>query len=333
MRGPGDEPAKTRRIRSRRYLRAVPRSAVLASDPRYAALWTRSPGRSPFSHPAAVAAYAQAFGLGARVLAVEDEGEWAAAVPVFEKRRGPFVASALPPVCPVHRPLLAAPLAEAATHAGTSPLDRLLARLGAEADQATLKLGDDDLRPYAWAGWTVTPRATYHVALDHDVEARFSSAVRRMVRRESAAFEVASDPAGAADAVRLMNAAYERHDEPLGLGDDVLVGLAEAFQTAGLAQTVVARRGGAVEAAAVIASDGRTASYWIAGSVPGPAMTVLLGRTLVRLAGEGLETFDFCGANTPSIAEFKRRFGSVLAPAPLARHVSHPALRLADRLR
>ena len=39
------------------------------------------------------------------------------------------------------------------------------------------------------------------------------------------------------------------------------------------------------------------------------------------------------GANVPTIAEFKRRFGPTLAPAPVVRRVTHPALRLLDRLR
>jgi hypothetical protein len=301
-------------------------------DPRYAALWERSPGRSPFSHPAAVAAYAEAFGLPVRVLAVEDEGEWAAAVPVFEKRRGPFVASALPPVCPLHRPLLAAPLRETDSHDRTSPLDRLLARLGAEVDQATFALGDDDLRPYAWAGWTVTPRATYRLALDGDLMDGFSSSTRRSVRKQAGRFDLVEGPEFAADAVELMLDGYRRHDAELGLDAGRLVRLAEAFGRAGLARTFAARRDGTTEAAFVAPSDGRTASYWIAGSRPGYAMTVLIAHALGQLQAEGVGAFDFVGANTPSIAEFKRQFGPTLAPAPIARRVSHPALRLADRL-
>jgi len=236
-------------------------------------------------------------------------------------------------LCPVHRPLLAAPLTEAATHARTSPLDRLLDGLGAEADQATLALGADDLRPYAWAGWTITPRATYALALSEDVAAGFSSAVRRTIRKEAAAFEVIEDGALAADAVGMMLDAYERQGSDLGLDPGAVRGLAHAFVEAGVARVFAARRSGAVEAAVVAATDGRTAYYWIAGSVPGPAMTVLLGDVLPRLAADGIARFDFCGANTPSIAEFKRRFGPTLAPAPIARRVAHPALRLADRLR
>ena len=95
----------------------------------------------------------------------------------------------------------------------------------------------------------------------------------------------------------------------------------------------MARRDGVPEAGLAALTDGRTAHYWLAGSVPGAAMTVLLAEAFTRLAEEGVTTFDFAGANTPSIAEFKRKFGSTLVPYARARCVSHPALRLADRLR
>ncbi|WP_412068191.1 GNAT family N-acetyltransferase [Rubrivirga sp. IMCC43871] len=302
------------------------------ADPRYAALWDASPDRTPFAHPAALAAYADAFGLAPAVLAVEDEGALLAAVPVFEKRRGPFVAASLPPLCPVLAPLLAAPLGEADTHARRSPLDRLLAGLGDAVDQATLALGPGDLRPYAWAGWALTPRSTYRLDLGDGPAAGFSSNVRRTVRRDADAF-VVSDDGDPGEAVRLMAEGYARGDAELGIDLGAATGLAQAFVTSGLARTFAATRDGTTEAAIVVASDGRTAYYWIAGSTPGPAMTVLVADVLARLAAEGVAAFDFCGANTPSIAEFKRRFGAQLAPAPIARLVASPVLRIAGRLR
>ncbi len=303
---------------------------LLPTDDRYATLWAGSPGRTPFSHPAAVAAYGRAFGLDARVVILDDQ---AAGVPIFHKRRGPFRAASLPPLCPVARPLLARPLAEAASHARTSPLDRLLARLDGQAHQLTLALGADDLRPYLWAGWTATPRATYRLDLGGDLSAGYSSNVRRTLKSDSDAFEIVEDDALAGQAAGLMAASYRRGGADLGLDERAVAGLADAFGAAGLARTFAARRGGAVEAAVTAATDGRTAFYWIAGSRPGPAMTVLLDYTLGRLADDGVEVFDFCGANVPSIAEFKRRFGPSLAPAPLVRRVAHPALRLLDRFR
>ena len=293
----------------------------------YAALWAASPGRTPFSHPAAVAAYADAFGLSARVVAL---GDGSAAVPLLEKRRGPFRAASLPPLCPVLRPLLAEPLGQASSHRRDSPLDRLLVRLDAEADQLTLALGDDDLRPYTWAGWTARPRATY--VSDLRAEPAYSSAVRRTLR-QSGAYEVVEGQGRTERAVRLMAEGYRRGGAELGLDERAVAQLAEAFEEAGLARTFAAVRDGSVQAALVVATDGRRAFYWIAGSVPGPAMTVLVDHVLRQLAAEGVEAFDWCGANTPSIAEFKRRFGPRLAPAPLVRRVTHPVLRVAERFR
>ena len=307
----------------------MPRPLTLRpSDDRYAALWAGSPGRTPFSHPAALDAYARAFGLPAHVVMLDDGS---AAVPRFDKRRGPFRAAALPPACPVLRPLLAAPLGEAASHRRDSPLDRLLAGLDGQAHQWTLALGDDDLRPYAWAGWTATPRATYRLGLGGDLRAGYSAGVRRTLRQS--AVEAEEAPGAAPDAVRLMTAAYRRSGSALGLDERAVAGLARSFVAAGLARVFAARSGGTVEAAVVVAVGGPTAFYWMAGSEPGPAMTVLADHVLHRLAADGVEAFDWCGANTPSIAEFKRRFGSALAPAPLVRRLAHPALRLLGRLR
>ena len=193
---------------------------------------------------------------------------------MFDKRRGPFRAAALPPLCPVLRPLLAEPLTEAASHRRDSPLDRLLAHLDAEAHQWTLAPGADDLRPYTWAGWSATPRATYLQDLGADLRAGYSSATRRTVR-QSDGVEVAEGAEHARLAVRMMVASYRRGGAGLGLDPAAVTRLADAFVAAGMARAWAATEGGAPRAAVVVASDGRRAFYWIAGSEPGPAMTAL----------------------------------------------------------
>lgn len=85
---------------------------------------------------------------------------------------------------------------------------------------------------------------------------------------------------------------------------------------------------GACEAGVVVLHDDATAHYWIAGSRPGPAMTVLLGHLLERLASNGMKLFDFVGANTPSIAEFKRRFGPQLVSYYRVEETSAVGLKL-----
>ena len=78
--------------------------------------------------------------------------------------------------------------------------------------------------------------------------------------------------------------------------------------------TVAPSKNAAPTAGVALLHDGEQAFYWIAGSVPGPSMTVLIGRLLLELKAAGVDCFDFAGANTPSIAEFKRRFGATLTP-------------------
>lgn len=322
----------------REKLPSLPLPAPLTDDGRYAALWERSPQRTPFSHPTFAHALAEAYGFDLRWAGVEEGGALAAAVPVFEKRRGPFTASALPPLCPVHAPVLAEPLGEAEVNDRRSPLDRLVADLAARYDQVTLALPPAyaDVRPFTWAGWRATPRYTHRLRLGRgDLPAGFSAVVRRTVRQEAARFDVGEDARHAETAVALTEAAYHRRGEAGGIDGATARPLVSALVGAGLVRAFAATRRGShtPEAAVLVATDGRTAYDWIAGSVPGPAMTVLLAEVLERLERERVETFDFAGANVPGIAQFKRKFGGRLQTTYHVRTVTHPALRVLERLR
>ena len=81
---------------------------------------------------------------------------------------------------------------------------------------------------------------------------------------------------------------------------------------AGLCRLFVTRDGSGQAVAAVgFLVHNKAVYYWLAGSRPGPAMTILLSSALPALAATGAEAFDFVGGNTPSIAEFKRRLGAI----------------------
>ena len=303
----------------------------------YLRLWETSPPRTPFAHPAFVEAVAEAFGYTPRLAAVPDADGLAAAAPVFEKRRGPLVAAALPPLTFLVTPLLAAPLKDADTHARRSPLDALVGLLAARYAQTGLLLHPSlaDARPLLWAGWRVTPRYTYALDLGRLDRRDWSQTTRWLVNREAGRFRIEEDPAFAEVAVAQTEAAYDRRGGALGLDGGAVRRLVAALAGAGLTRVFGAIPEGesAPEAAVVALHDERTALDWIAGSRPGPAMTVMLAGVLERLAADGLERFDFGGANVPTIAEFKRKFGGHLVPYFHARHVGHPVLRLLDRIR
>ena len=291
-----------------------------------------------FSHPEVVALLARAAGLETpSVLAVEGDGRWLAALPLFERTRGPFRALVAPVLIPVVSPLLAESATEAEVHRHTSPLDVLLAALPAEVHRATFLLHPSltDLRPFQWAGWTTRTRYTYLLDLARPADPldAWSGGARRTAKKAMGDYVFEEDPAHADAALALMTASYARQGEPLALPDRVRALLREMIE-GGFARAFAVRpaSGHEPEAALVVAHDDRTAHYWIAGSEPGPAMTVLLAHLLPLLQADGIAAFDFLGANVPSIAEFKRRFGPTLQPYALATQDFHPALRLLRRI-
>lgn len=304
----------------------------------YGALWTASPQRTPFAHLAFGDAASRAFGLGGRILGVmDDAGAWRGGLLVFERRLGPVRVSAHPPLAPYLAPVLDGPLDAAAVHARTSPLDALAGALGRRYPQATLALppGYADARPLAWGGWRLEPRYTYATELPAGADpARWSSATRRLTKRAEG-LRLDEDPGHARAAATRMREAFARGGVDFRVDDGAAAQVAGALVDAGLARVFAALPEGEAtpEAALVVAHDGRTAYYWIAGSRPGPAMTVLLAHALRRIAEAGMTTFDWCGANTPSVAEFKRRFGAALAPVVRARWARPGVFRALDRLR
>ncbi len=291
-----------------------------------------------FAHPGFVEAIGRAFSHPVRLAAIEDGNGWQAAVPVFEKRRGPFKASALPHVTPILSPLLRGSIHETEINHQRSALDVLLRSLADTYDQATLQLHSSivDARPFAWSGWTVTPRYTHvaNLAVDDPV-AGWSKSVRYTIRTEAENYLIEENSQHTEMGIALMAASYSRKEKVLGLANRTLASLAHELVEQGLVRVFAATRraSSSPEAVALIAHDGRSAHYWIAGSKPGPAMGVLLAGVVPKLKQDGIQSLDFTGANVPSVAEFKRKYGAELQTYFVARRVSHPVLRVLDRFR
>jgi hypothetical protein len=276
-----------------------------------------------------------AFGLRGRIASAQDDaGAWVGAALIFERRAGPLRVAALPPLALYSAPVLAAPIDAAAAHARSSPLDALAAAMG-PFKQATWMLPPShaDARPLAWAGWSLTTRYTYVSRLPADPSV-FSPAVRRTIGKAENEFTIVEDGAHAPAAARLMRGAFARAGRRFRVSDEATAGIAGALMDAGLARTFAAlpAGGGPPGAALVAAHDDRAAYYWIVGGEPGPATTLLLAHALPALAGAGIGEFDWAGANVPSVAEFKRRFGPELVPVIRARRAAGP-LGLVARLR
>jgi len=195
----------------------------------------------------------------------------------------------------------------------------LSARLTAEGVPATLSLppgltGHIEHLP----GWTRSTRHTYVLPTGtyEEVLAACSASTRRNIRRAANTFVETRDPARIREVVPLIAAAYSRNGRRIPAPQDGLSRLAMKQVDEGRAYFLAleTRAEGRIEAGIVALHDGdNTAWYWLAGSVPGVAMSVLVARMSVLLNDRQLGLFDLMGANTPSISEFKRRFGGQLA--------------------
>src|SRR5690606_19401410 len=149
-----------------------------------------------------------------------------------------------------------------------------------------------------------------------DVLGTWSAAARRLFQKAGGDFEVRESVEAIPAAVRLCAERYRQQGRAFPAPAEAVHRIAEALHEARLLRPFIASRTstGEAEAGLLALVDDRCAYYWIAGSRPGPAMTVLLAEALPRLFADGQREIDYVGANTPSIAEFKRRLGGVLTP-------------------
>lgn len=285
-------------------------------ESRWRALWHASPQRSPFSEAGYLRAAAAAGGLRVSVHLVRDGADDLAGVAVWWRRRGPYRELVMPAFTPFSPVLLRDEPSEADVHARQTPFEGLLESLESSYDvlRLHLPLGIDDVRPAAWRGWQSRPLYTYMLQLAPGAEPThgWSSSAARNFRRHRDEFSlVEADSKTCAD---LCAESYERSGRPLPLPAGRLIPMIDRLRESGAAATYGTRSNasGRIEAAVAVLHDMQTAVYWVAGSLPGAAMTVLIGEMLPKLAADGIERFDFMGANTPPIAEFKRRFGCSL---------------------
>jgi len=218
---------------------------------------------------------------------------------------------------------------EASIHAKNDPLAGLAILLESRFDRIRIHLPPtvEDVRPLQWRGWNVSPLFTYVLAPGSG-QAAWSAGARRTLRKSGEDYRVRIEPEAAGDVVNLMLESYRRQGRTTPADPGILTHACRSLIQSGDADCVVARDGHGEAAAGIILLHGPESSYyWIAGGVPGPAMTVLMAFALEFLADKGTKAFDMVGANTPTIAEFKRRFGPTLVRYWAAGYESGLALR------
>lgn len=304
----------------------------------WTALWKASPQRSPFSSIAYARAVVDAFGLRGDVYLVSSQKHVEAGAVVYWRRRGPYRQVVIPPFTQYSPFLLHDLPRETDVHHRRSALDALLAALDERFHLIRCFCpGLPDVRAALWRDWEATPFYTYQVRLQEttDLTAQWSGSTRRSFEKHREDYHLDEDTFPVDATVSLYEAGYRRHGRPLPAERERLLKLVRTLHDRGHVRHFTATPPGGDEphAGVVVIHDGHTADYWLAGSRPGPAMTVLLGHLMPLLREDGIEVLDFVGANTPSIAEFKRHFGGTLVPYSLLEYVARPELRLWKALR
>lgn len=239
----------------------------------------------------------------------------AALVSAFVRRRGPIRDLILPPFSP-YSPILLF---------GEGQDDALRVLLKSNPDLPRTRLfsfppGIDRAAFEGQDSVVVETRYTYHLStapLETAIQG-WSSSQRRTFRKYRDEYVLSvgnpSDEASLSvfqDLVELTHSGYMRHDRRLPLKPSDLSQWAFELFRAGLGRlySLRTKEGNRLEAGLLALHDASMAWYWLAGSVPGPAMTVLMALVQDDLHHAGIPTLDFMGANTPGISEFKRRFG------------------------
>lgn len=304
-------------------------------------LWEKSPQRSPFSTLAFAEAVSRHFGLDLSLIGVSSECRervLEAGALLFHRKRGPYRETVLPPFTPYSAVLLDDTTDGAAVHDRQSPFEVLLSGIESQFGRIILHLFPSvtDVRPASWRSWRVRPLFSYTIPLDPEetLIARWSESARRTFKKGREAFIISEETDLSETIVGLSAQSYERHRRGYPAEIEAIRRVMDELCEQQLVRLFIARSKseGEPKAGLAVLHDGKTGYYWIAGSLPGDAMTVLLGCVLPRLRGDGLERFDFVGANTPSIAEFKRRLGAELVPYYRAEKETRPELRLLYRL-
>ncbi len=272
-----------------------------------------SPQHSPFTNLIFAGCLSQRFAINLQVWLVADHKRDVAGMLVFHQTQGPFHRITVPAFMPYTSVLLADEDVQ------QDALTFLTNQLATRFDDARLHLHPtiQDIRPFTWAGWQTTPYYTYTLdllSLDNSFSS-WSNGTRRNFNKNKDAYSLSETPQALQTVVTLCASGYERNGRQFPILPEKLVSLASDLQAKSMVRCfTVVNEAGTTEAGLAVLHHGTQAYYWIAGSNPGPAMTVLLGKTLPKLQAAGIETFDFVGANTPGIAEFKRRFGAILTP-------------------
>jgi Acetyltransferase (GNAT) domain len=253
------------------------------------------------------------------------DNSWEATIPLFFQKKGPLRVCMSPPDgsgIPYLGPTLGFPesLPRARRESRWLELVRGLLRdvLGRRRNGFTrfiLTPTLQDVRPFLWAGFRVTPRYNYLIDLRQEPDRllkSFQQAARKFILRAQREFTFREG--GIEDVKPLMGALSERYEEQgrrLKLGADYILQLFETMPQGSLRVFLVDGKEGS-ETGVITIVDKGTVRFWQGTPRPkGPssgATEYLLWRVALWAQAAGNKELELVGANTPQLARFKVKF-------------------------
>ncbi len=297
-----------------------------------------SPEGTVFQTSEWVTAVQSVFGHQHEILAVMKDDTVVCGCVLYKKTRYHVDALLTPPMMPYNgilfSPNSGAPRREEKTHHDL--LELIIPEIEKRGNYVSLYLSPEmgDTRPFQWRDWDVTPNYTYMNSL-LNLESGWNAlneTARRKIRKAQYEGLTIAESVDVQTLLQLQEESYRRTGLTPAVPNDQYTELIMKLLPGGRVRFFAAEDpSGQVTSARAIVVFGSKAYYWISGSRSIPqkenGSTYLLWEIFRRLAESGVETFDFIGANTPSVTLFKRAFGGSLTVYYHAEHYSSRTIR------
>jgi len=253
--------------------------------------------------------------------------EVAGLFPVFELQKGP-VATAFSPPPDLKMTYLGPALSNAEKlsqrkreRRNRRLVEACLETVEADVDPKFVNLRTtyryDDPRPFLWNDFDPTPRHTYVVDLEGDLDdllMAFSRDARKNVRTDLD-YEIREGaPGDSADLVRRIEARHAEQDVDYDLPPSFVADLHERVP-AEYFRSYVCEHEGAVVGGRIVLADEETAYAWQSWAdhdADLPAADVLHWRVIRDAAEAGRSEYDLVGANDPRLSSFKAKYAPEL---------------------
>jgi len=257
----------------------------------------------------------ECFGVQVRMAAVEADGAPVAGLPMMTRKRGMFCLSTPPPVSLYNSLILdhSHPMQDAA-----AVLHLLLKTAEKSCNYISTVISPMPAaeKTFAGHGWRLSDMESIILEIGDYQETwkNFSQSLRRKIRRaeeQNLRFHELDD---AGIIISLHQKSYARHHLAPPIPNEVLGAWLKRLHDAGLARFYAAALPlGDIVSARVVVPDGRILFDLVAGADIAAhdiaASHWLVAKILQLYSANEFLHFDFMGANTPGVSDFKRSFG------------------------